>query len=93
MATTHLQENLDDYVKSKVCARESSSPSGLGKLGRSSHPQKTWSLERLKQCGISVPIDSSEDGEINIISLGDYEVDASKDEASDYDADPFEDMD
>ena len=40
-----------------------------------------------------MPIDSSEDGEINIISLGDYEVDASKDEASDYDADPFEDMD
>ena len=38
-------------------------------------------------------IDGSEDSEINITGLEDYQVGESEDEATDDDTDPFEDMD
>ena len=42
---------------------------------------------------ISVAVDGSVDGEINISGLEDYKVGNSKDKATDDNIDPFEDMD
>ena len=49
-----------------------------------------WSF---KTCGIFVAIDGSEDSQINIAGIENYEVGESKKEATDDDVDPFEDED
>ena len=55
--------------------------------------KKDMIIRSFKKCGISVAIDGSEDTEINIGDLEDYEVGDSEEEATDDDADPFEDLD
>ena len=97
MATAHLQEHLDDYVKGKVSASERRIlfTKWVGRAWEELSAKKDMIIRSFQKCGISVPIDGSEDGKINIIGLEDYEVgaSASEDEATDDDDDPFEDVD
>lgn len=94
MATAHLPDNLDDHVKGKVSAgaRRILFTKWVGQAWEELSAKKDMIIRSFKKCGISVPIDGSEDDDINIIGLEEYEVGASEDEATDDDADPFEDV-
>ena len=91
MANDHLQKNLDDYVKGRITASERRVlfTKWVGKAWEMSC-KKDMIIRSFKKCGISVAIDGSEDDEINIESLDDYEVGESEEEATDDDADPIE---
>lgn len=92
MANSHLQENLDDYVKGRISASERRIlfTKWVGKAWEEMSRKKDMIIRSFKKCGISVAIDGSEDDEINIESLEDYAVGESDEEATDDDTDPFE---
>ena len=95
MANNHLQENLDDYVKGRISVSERRVlfTKWVGKTWEEISCKKDMIICSFKKCGTSVAIDGSEDNEINIESLKDYVVGESDEEATDDDADPFEDVD
>ena len=95
MANNHLQENLDDYVRGKISASERKIlfTKWVGQAWEDISAKKDMIIRSFKKCGISVAIDGSEDTEINIGGLEDYEVGESEEEATDDHADPFEDLD
>ena len=57
--------------------------------------QKEMIIRSFRKCGISVPIDGSEDSAINIEGITDYEVgsDTDSDGSISDDEDPFADLD
>lgn len=96
MATAHLQDNLDDYVHGKITAsaRRVLFTKWVGQAWEDISAKKDTIIRSFKKCGISVAIDGSEDSEINIFGIDDYEVgeSESEEEATDDDIDPFDDL-
>ena len=90
MATAHLQENLDNYMQEKI------KKASLHKVGWSSREdishRKDMVICQFKKCGIPVTIYGSEDSEIKIVGIEDYQVGESEEEATDDDNDPFEEL-
>ena len=95
LATMHMQENVDDYIRGKFTASERRIlfTKWVGQAWKEISAKKDVIVRSFKKCGISVAIDGSEDSAINITGLEDYQVSESEDEATDDDTNPFEDMD
>jgi hypothetical protein len=97
MANSHVQENLEDYVRGRITASERRIlfTKWVGKAWEEISAKKDMIIRSFKKCGISVAVDGSEDAQINIETLNDYIVGESDDddEATDDDSDPFEDLD
>ena len=95
MANAHLQDNLDDYVRGRITTsqRRVLLTKWVGKAWEEISAKKEMTIRSFKKCGISVAIDGSEDGQINIESLDKYTIGESEDEATDDESDPFEDID
>lgn len=91
LATQHMQENLDDYVKGKITARERRIlfTKWVGQAWEEISSMKAMIKRSFVKAGIAVAIDGSQDSEINIDGLADYSVD-SDDDSSD---DPFQEED
>ena len=95
VATAHLQEHLDEYVRGKinVSARRVLFTKWVGQAWENMSAKKDTIIRSFKKCGIFVAIDGSEDSQVNIAGKKDYEVGESEEEATDDDVDPFEDED
>ena len=93
LAIMHMQDN--DYIRGKftVTERKILFTKWVRQAWEDISAKKDMIVWSFKKCGISVAIDGSEDSEINITGLEDYQVGESEDEATDDDTDPFEDMD
>ena len=90
-ATQHMQENLDSYVHGRInaSARRVLFTKWVGQAWEEVSADKEMIVRSFKKCGISVPIDGSEDDQIHIQGLEDYAVE----EDDDYiDGDPFSDI-
>ena len=76
MANSHLQENLDDYVQGRISAsdRRILFTKWVGKAWEEISGKKEMIIRSFKKCGISVDIDGSEDDQINIEGLENFEV-------------------
>ena len=85
LATSHMQEHLDDYVHGNYSAKDRRVllTKWIGEAWEKTCADKEMVIRAFKKCGISVAIDSSEDEEININNIEDYEVESS-------DEDPFD---
>ena len=93
MANDHVQNNLEDYVHGKITASERRVlfTKWVGEAWETLSKKTEMVIRSFKKCGISVAIDGSEDTEININGIEDYEVGESDEEVTDDDTDPFED--
>ena len=76
LANEHISNNLDDYVQGTVPAKERRVlfTRWVGEAWEQVSREKDKIIRSFKKCGISVPIDGSGDGEINIKELENYEV-------------------
>jgi len=85
LATSHMQEHLDDYVHGNYSTKDRRVllTKWIGEAWEKTCADKEMVIIAFKKCGISVAIDSSEDEEININNIEDYEVESS-------DEDPFD---
>ena len=95
MATIHLQENSNDYVTGKISASERRIlfTKWVGQAWEELSVNKDMIVRSFEKCGISVPIDGSEDSTIKIEGLEDYTVGAeSDDKVADDETDPFEEL-
>ena len=95
MTTIHLQENLNDYVTGKISAsqRRILFTKWVGQAWEELSANKDMIVRSFEKCGISVPIDGSEDSTIKIEGLEDYTVGAeSDDKVADDETDPFEEL-
>ena len=95
MANNHLQENLDDYVRSTISASERRIifTKWVGQAWENISAKEDMVIRSFKKCGISIAIDGSEDTEMNIVGLEDYAVGDTENEATDNNTDQFEDLD
>ena len=89
-ATQHMQENLDSYVYGRInaSARRVLITKWVGQAWQEICSDKEMVIRSFKKCGISVPIDGSEDDRIHIQGLDDYAV---EDDMEYTDDDPFSD--
>ena len=91
LATQHMQENLDDYVHSRIngSQRRVLFTKWVGKAWEKiTSDNKDSVIRTFRKCGISVAIDGSEDDEIRIRGLDEYQVERD-DVESETDDDPF----
>ena len=90
LATTHMQENLDDYVRGKITASERRAlfTKWVGQAWEEVSAKKDMVQQSFMKTGIAVAIDGSQDEEINIGGLENYRVDSDEDEG-----DPFAEND
>ena len=94
LATEHMQQNLDAYVRGEISASERRIlfTKWVGEALETLSADKEMIIRSFKKCGISVAVDGSEDTEINIKGLEDYSVEEDDEELSDEDEDPFADI-
>ena len=88
LATSHMQENLDDYVHGNFSAKQQRIllTAWIGEAWEKICANKDMIIRGFRKCGISVAVDGSEDNDINIKELENYQVDSDDD-------DPFESED
>ena len=88
LATSHMQENLDDYVHGNFSAKQQRIllTAWIGEAWEKTCANKDMIIRGFRKCGISVAADGSEDNDINIKELENYQVDSDDD-------DPFESED
>ena len=91
LATEHMKENLEAYVKGEHNAVLFTK--WVGQAWDEVSAKKEMVVSSFKKCGISVAIDGSEDSEIHIKGLEDYVVEGS-DSVEEYtdEEDPFADF-
>ena len=89
-ATTHLQDNLHQYVSGKISASERRIlfTKWVGQSWEEISANKAMIVRSFEKCGISVPIDGTNDSAINISGLDNYVVSNSSEDEDD--GDPFE---
>ena len=89
LTTQHVQDNLDAYVQGNVPAtdRRVLFTKWVAQAWEEVSSNKGAIVWSFKKCGISLPIDGSQDSEINIRELSAYSVEDSDVETS---TDPFE---
>ena len=68
MANSHVQQNLEDYVRGRITAskRRILFTSLVGKAWEEISAKKDMAINSFKMCGISIAVDGSEDDQINI---------------------------
>ena len=90
-ATAHLQDNLNDYVTGKISAsdRRVLFTKWVGQSWADLSTNQQMTIRSFEKCGISVPIDGSNNAAINIRGLEDYTVGLLTSD----DEDPFDDDD
>ena len=83
-----MQENLDDYVHGNFSAKQRRIllTAWIGEAWEKTCANKDMIIRGFRKCGISVAVDGSEDNDINIKELENYQVDSDDD-------DPFESED
>lgn len=88
LASQHMQENLDSYVKGKISAKERRIlfTQWVGQAWEEVSSNEEMVKRSFIKTGIAVAIDGSEDKEINIRGLDNYQVESDED-----DSDPFSD--
>lgn len=95
LADDHIRDNLDDYVQGSIPAsmRRVLFTQWVGKAWEQVFSDREMVVRSFKKCGISVPIDGSDDSLINIKDLPDYSVgdlqESDKELSDDDDKDPF----
>ena len=91
LATTHVQENLQDYVRGSIPAGEQRVlfTKWIGQAWEEVSAKKEMVIRSFQKCGISVPIDGSSDDDINICSLPNYKV-GEEEKRMREESDPFE---
>ena len=91
LATQHLQDNLDTYVKGQINASERRIlfTKWVGQAWEEVSANRDMVIRSFKKCGIAVPIDGSEDHQINIKGLDDYVVEDEVCTDEDCEEDPF----
>ena len=92
-ATAHLQDNLNDYVTGKISAsdRRVLFTKWVGQSWADLSTNQQMTIHSFEKCGISVPIDGSNDAAINIRGLEDYTVGLlTSDDDEENDEDPFD---
>ena len=94
LATQHVQDNLDAYVQGSIPAtdRRVLFTKWVAQAWEEVSSNKGAIVRSFRKCGISMPIDGSQDSEINIREPSAYSVEDSEDEMP-TDVDPFEDSD
>lgn len=90
LATQHMQEKLDDYVNGRISAKERRIlfTKWVGQAWEEVSSDKEMMKRSFLKTGIAVAIDGSEDVQINVEGLENYDVVSS--ESSD--TDPFSDL-
>ena len=91
-ATQHMQENLGSYVHGQInaSARRVLFTKWVGQAWEEVSADKELIIRSFKKCGISAPIDGSEDDQIHIQGLEEYTVEEEDDDYTD--GDPFSDI-
>ena len=91
-ATNHLHDNVEGYLHGRFTAGERRVliSKWVGEAWEELSQNKEVAVRSFKKCGISVAADGSEDFEIHLEGLEDYEVDQVDD--PDIDGDPFADL-
>ncbi len=93
-AMEHLQNNLEAYLHGKFTASERRVllTKWVGEAWNEMSKNKEMAVRSLKKCGISVAADGSEDFEIHLEGLEDYNYSATNDNNIDELDDPFADL-
>ena len=93
-AQQHMEENLDEYLNGKINAGERRIllTKWVGEAWEELAENEEMVIRSFKKCGISVAADGSEDFEIHLESLEDYQVNQDAEFSSDSDEDPFADL-
>lgn len=94
-ATAHLQDNLSDYINGKISAsdRRILFTKWVGQSWEDLSANQQMITRSFEKCGISVPIDGSNDSAINISGLENYTVDSvTSDDETELHSDPFESL-
>ena len=93
----HLHNNLDEYMRGTINASERCVlfTKWVGASWDEVSANVDMVICSFEKCGISVPIDGSEDNKINIANIDNYTEDSEDEEevtgSSDEDEDPFSD--
>ena len=92
-AMQHMQDNLEGYLNGKFTAGERRVllTKWVGQAWEELSENKEMTVTSFKKCGISTAADGSEDFEIHLEGLEDYEV-KMNDPSTDDDGDPFVDL-
>lgn len=63
MANSHVQQNLEDYVRGRITASERRIlfTKWVGKAWEEISTKKDMAIHSFKKCGISIAVDGSED--------------------------------
>ena len=82
LATSHMQENLDDYVHGNFSAKQRRIllTAWIGEAWEKTCANRDMIIRGFRKCGISVAVDGSEDNDINIKGLENYKVDSDDDD-------------
>ena len=82
LATTHMEANVSDYLHGNFTASERRIllTKWIGEAWEKVAANKDMVIRGFKKCGVSVAINGSEDNEINIKDLEDYEVESDDDD-------------
>lgn len=96
-ATRHLHNNLDEHMRGTINASERRVlfTKWVGAAWDEVSANVDMVIRSFEKCGISFPINGSEDNKINIANIDNYTVDSEDEEevtgSSDEDEDPFSD--
>jgi len=76
LATAHLEKNINDYLHGNFTASERRIllTKWIGQVWEQVAANKDMVIRGFKKCAVSVTIDGSEDNEIHIKDLEDYDV-------------------
>ena len=82
LATAHLEENINDYLHGNFTASERRIllTKWIGQAWEQVSSNKDMVIRGFKKCGVSVAIDGSEDNELHIKDLKDYDIESDDDD-------------
>ena len=82
LATTHMEAHVNDYLQGTFTEskRRILLTKWIGQAWEEVVAKKDMVIRGFKKCRVSVAIDGSEDGEINIKELENYEVESDDDD-------------
>ena len=94
VALHHMEENLDEYLNGRINGGERRVllTKWVGEAWDELVEKEEMIIRSFKKCGISVAADGSEDFEIHLEGLGDYQVNQDAEFSTDSDEDPFADL-
>ena len=92
-ATSHMQENLNDYVHGSFSAKQHRIlvTTWIGEVWEKTCANKDMVVRGFRKCGIPLAIDGTEDDDINIKGIENYQVNSDNDDPFESESDSFED--